>query len=57
MCICYYCESFDLVFFVSHGQWSSSSPVNQAHGFELSDDEGHFAVSYLAKQLEGTTGA
>lgn len=37
------------------GQWSSSSPVNQAHGFELSDDEGHFAVSYLAKQLEGTT--
>ena len=43
--------------FFSVGQWSSASPVDQAHGFDLSDAEGNFTVSYLAKNQEGTTGA
>ncbi|XP_074638713.1 uncharacterized protein LOC141897150 isoform X3 [Acropora palmata] len=37
------------------GQWSSTSPVDQAHGFDLSDAEENFTVSYLAKNQEGTT--
>ncbi|XP_015755309.1 PREDICTED: cytosolic carboxypeptidase 2-like [Acropora digitifera] len=38
----------------SVGQWSSASPLDQAHGFDLSDAEGNFTVSYLAKNQEGT---
>ncbi|KAK2569276.1 Cytosolic carboxypeptidase 2 [Acropora cervicornis] len=37
------------------GQWSSTSPVDQAHDFDLSDAEENFTVSYLAKNQEGTT--
>lgn len=47
----------DTFLFFSVGQWSSASPVDQAHGFDLSDAEGNFTVSYLAKNQEGTTGA
>lgn len=52
---CYGCDDTFLSF--SIGQWSSTSPVDQAHGFDLSDAEGNFTVSYLAKNQEGTTGA
>lgn len=35
--------------------WSVASPVPQPQGFEISEEEGHFTVSYMAKQLERTT--
>ncbi|XP_078346337.1 uncharacterized protein LOC144631703 isoform X2 [Oculina patagonica] len=35
-------------------RWSVASPPPQSQGFEISEEEGHFAVSYLAKQLEKT---
>ena len=36
--------------------WSVASHVPHPQGFEISEEEGHFTVSYLAKQLEKTTG-
>lgn len=35
--------------------WSVASHVPHPQGFEISEEEGHFTVSYLAKQLEKTT--
>ena len=42
--------------FASISGWSVASPVPQPQGFEISEEEGHFTVSYMAKQLERTTG-
>ena len=39
----------------SLSRWSVTSPA-QPQGFEISEEEGHFTVSYLAKQLEKGTG-
>lgn len=39
----------------SLGRWSVTSPP-QPQGYEISEEEGHFTVSYLAKQLERNTG-
>lgn len=36
------------------GRWSVTSPP-QPQGYEISEEEGHFTVSYLAKQLERNT--
>ncbi|KAJ7373558.1 hypothetical protein OS493_011161 [Desmophyllum pertusum] len=36
-------------------RWSVTSPP-QPQGFEISEEEGHFTVSYLAKQLERSAG-
>jgi len=38
----------------SLGRWSVTSPP-QPQGFEISEEEGHFAMSYLVKQLERST--
>ena len=47
---------FMLIFVVSISRWSTGSPVHHPQGFEISEEEGHFTVSYMAKQLERTTG-
>lgn len=50
--------SFDPNFYAysaSLSRWSVTSPA-QPQGFEISEEEGHFTVSYLAKQLEKGTG-
>jgi len=39
----------------SISRWSTGSPVHHPQGFEISEEEGHFTVSYMAKQLERTT--
>ena len=50
--VCASCKSC----FVSISGWSVASHVPHPQGFEISEEEGHFTVSYLAKQLEKTTG-
>lgn len=54
-----HCKGISLIIcFVSSaslGRWSVTSPPHP-QGFEISEEEGHFTVSYLAKQLERNTG-